>query len=288
MDLGNPPAGLRALGPYITIYKQFLRKNDFVTCYYALQHAVREGIKAKGDRAYLGSLLDTMEAMKKGVMKDKEELNESVGAAHVENVALKIFLYADGEDKNGSYHNHKNMIKAYFTSYHLFSIVAEIDNELSEEIKDKQKFAMWRAVEIDRCIKNGIPPTPPPDQYQPPSPPPPPAVGDDETKPTPKPRSLASQSPAIIPPPHIDVPYPPPQVDVPYPPPQIDATYPPPQIDVTHPPATASADAARPTPAFISEAQKKCRFAISALDYDDIEGALQYLTEARNMLITPK
>lgn len=46
--------------------------------------------------------------MKKGVMKDKEELNESVGAAHVENVALKIFLYADGEDKNGSYHNHKS------------------------------------------------------------------------------------------------------------------------------------------------------------------------------------
>ena len=37
-------------------------------------------------------------------------------------------------------------------------------------------------------------------------------------------------------------------------------------------------------PEVISEAQKKCKFASSALDYDDVAGAVEYLTEALKML----
>ena len=36
--------------------------------------------------------------------------------------------------------------------------------------------------------------------------------------------------------------------------------------------------------AVISEAKKKCKFASSALDYDDVAGAIEFLTEAIELL----
>ena len=38
------------------------------------------------------------------------------------------------------------------------------------------------------------------------------------------------------------------------------------------------------SPEDISEAQRKCKFASSALDYDDVTGAIAYLTEALHLL----
>ena len=73
----------------------------------------------------------------------------------------------------------RNMIKAFFTSSHIFSILTSFgEGELSEEVcevtigrltvslsckvESKQKYAKWKAVEIDRCLKSGISPTPGP------------------------------------------------------------------------------------------------------------------------------
>ncbi|CAI8011392.1 Vacuolar protein sorting-associated protein VTA1 homolog [Geodia barretti] len=195
MDLGKPPGGLRSIQPFLTIYKQFI-KRDPVVSYFALKHAVREGIQginAPGrdaavkaeSKAYLTTLLDVLEEMK-GNLRETDELskelsNELVGATHVEEAGLHLFSYADKEDRSGNYH--KNMVKAYFTSFHMFGIVKGLE-ELNEEIETKQKYAMWRAVEIDRCLKNGIQPTPPPEDTTPD------AGGLSETKPTPKPRSF--------------------------------------------------------------------------------------------------
>jgi vacuolar protein sorting-associated protein VTA1 len=350
MDLGKPPGGLRSIQPFLTIYKQFI-KRDPVVSYFALKHAVREGIQginAPGrdaavkaeSKAYLTTLLDVLEEMK-GNLRETDELskelsNELVGATHVEEAGLHLFSYADKEDRSGNYH--KNMVKAYFTSFHMFGIVKGLE-ELNEEIETKQKYAMWRAVEIDRCLKNGIQPTPPPEDTTPD------AGGLSEIKPTPKPRSfhpevgvppqpagvwVPPQPAGVWVPPQpagVWVPPQPPQpagVGVPpqpagvwvppqpagvwvppqpagvWVPPQPAGVWVPPQpagVGVPPQPAGVPPEGAgvgvppvvgEPlsslSPEVISEAQKKCKFASSALDYDDVVGAIEYLTEALRLL----
>ena len=90
MDLGKPPGGLRSIQPFLTIYKQFIKRDPVVSyfgrsggefewthyakfCFIsALKHAVREGIQginAPGrdaavkaeSKAYLTTLLDVLE-----------------------------------------------------------------------------------------------------------------------------------------------------------------------------------------------------------------------------------
>ena len=133
----------------------------------------------------------------------------------------------------------RNMIKAFFTSFHIFSIAKDL-GDLSEEVghglcsvwysvclfkvEAKQKYAKWKAVEIDRCLKNGIAPTPgPPGQTE---------LTEDGSesdrepspKPTPKPRQNFSQQPVIPGPASDQQPvYPPPDIgppghQMPYPP----------------------------------------------------------------------
>ncbi|CAI8011391.1 Vacuolar protein sorting-associated protein VTA1 homolog [Geodia barretti] len=238
----------------------------------------------------------------KGNLRETDELskelsNELVGATHVEEAGLHLFSYADKEDRSGNYH--KNMVKAYFTSFHMFGIVKGLE-ELNEEIETKQKYAMWRAVEIDRCLKNGIQPTPPPEDTTPD------AGGLSETKPTPKPRSFHPEvgvppQPAgvWVPPQPAGVGVPPQPAGVGVPPQPAGVWVPPQPAGVEYPlsqleyppegagvgvPPVVGEPLSSLSPEVISEAQKKCKFASSALDYDDVVGAIEYLTEALRLL----
>lgn len=175
------------------------------------------------------------------------------------------------------------------------------------------KYAKWKAVEIDKCLKNGITPTPgPPDEsgdqggvgdY--PTPPgpgdasyPPPMAMDD--KPVPKPRQN-------LPPPS----YPPdPQTSnqTSYDPANVGFRYDDPAgipSSATNPPLSVGAvggetsvkivsveigpsKAATIGPEGVAKVQKLCKFASSALDYDDTTGAIEYLEKALHLLKTGK
>lgn len=152
------------------------------------------------------------------------------------------------------------------------------------------KYAKWKAVEIDRCLKNGITPTPGPpgeqlldDEVTPPPPvgfnvQPPPSVDQPspswdstppaESKPIPKPRLMASHNPA----------------------PQKPSSY-----DEYEAGATDSwgdqlkgSSGVQLGPQEINKAQKLCKFASSALEYEDIQGAIEYLGKAMKLLQTGK
>ena len=87
--------------------------------------------------------------MKKSLKGQEEVSNEVVGAARVEAAGMSLFEYADKEDRRGSYHKSvmmliiaeiniiflffRNMVKAYFTSFHMFGIVKGME-ELNEEV----------------------------------------------------------------------------------------------------------------------------------------------------------
>ena len=174
------------------------------------------------------------------------------------------------------------------------------------QIEEKMKYSKWKAVEIDRCLKNGIEPTPGPPGEQ---------AFDVEPGPAP------SVGFNIQPPPS--------DVQVPWP----DST-PPEQKPVPKPRHTASRDdygaggysggagigaggysggagigtgggsaagysggtgggtplatGVQLGPSEIGKAQKLCNYARSALEYDDVPGALEYLSKAMTLLQTGK
>ena len=185
------------------------------------------------------------------------------------------------------------------------------------------KYGKWKAVEIDRCLKNGITPTPGPPggdemggdlQYgfsaaPPPSDSVPSATNfpTEPARPVPHPRhNLPAEQPAYPP-------YTSPAEQPAYPPftsPAQQPTYPPytsspavtPSPVSSYPtPTPAPAPAPQPasaavgqfstvqlSPAQISTAQKYCKYASSSLDYEDSVGAMEFLTKAMRLLTTGK
>ena len=179
------------------------------------------------------------------------------------------------------------------------------------QVEGKMKYAKWKAVEITKCLKNGIPPTPgPPEgmggEVDPgPTPYPPSQPGDASTsyyspgpgdKPVPKPRHNTQ-----YPDPNPN-PYSMPPQDTPSMPPQDPPSYgfhlqpePEPVMGATGGAMAAVggsdvgvAAGASVGPEETAKAQKLCKFASSALDYEDVTGAVQYLQEALAILTTGK
>lgn len=94
----------------------------------------------------------------------------------------------------------------------------------------------------------------------------------------------APQYPSIsVPPPEPDT-----QKPVPKPRHQADSNPAPPKQPTPAPPPQAQAQPRPGSAMDISRAQKLCKFASSALDYQDVVGAVDFLQKAINLLKTGK
>uniref|UniRef100_A0A7S0VF18 Vta1/callose synthase N-terminal domain-containing protein n=1 Tax=Polytomella parva TaxID=51329 RepID=A0A7S0VF18_9CHLO len=134
-----------------------------LVAYYCRLYAVEQGLqipnRASEINSLLGSALSQLETDKK-----KIQLDNSTDKLYCEGFALKIFHNADKIDRAGR--ATENTAKAYYAS----SIFLEILNQfgpLPADIADKQKFAIWRATEIRKAIREGRPPCHP--EVNPPS-----------------------------------------------------------------------------------------------------------------------
>nr|XP_033792678.1 vacuolar protein sorting-associated protein VTA1 homolog isoform X2 [Geotrypetes seraphini] len=131
-------------------------KRDPVVAYYCRLYAMQTGMKIDSKspecRKFLLKLMDQLEAMKKQLGDCESITQEIVGSAHVENYALKMFLYADNEDRAERFH--KNMIKSFYTASLLIDTLS-VFGELSEENVQHRKYARWKATYIHNCLKNG-------------------------------------------------------------------------------------------------------------------------------------
>lgn len=131
-------------------------KRDPVVTYYCRLYAMQTGMKLDSKtpecRKFLVKLMDQLETMKKELSDNESISQEVVGNAHIENYALKLFLYADNEDRAGRFH--KNMIKSFYTSSLLLDVLS-VFGELSEENIQHRKYARWKATYIHNCLKNG-------------------------------------------------------------------------------------------------------------------------------------
>ncbi|KAM6992842.1 vacuolar protein sorting-associated protein VTA1 homolog isoform 1-T1 [Tautogolabrus adspersus] len=131
-------------------------KRDPVVAYYCRLYAMQTGMKLDSKtpecRKFLIKLMDQLETMKKELSDNDSISQEVVGNAHIENYALKMFLYADTEDRSGRFH--KNMIKSFYSASLLLDVLS-VFGELSEENIQHRKYARWKATYIHNCLKNG-------------------------------------------------------------------------------------------------------------------------------------
>lgn len=158
-----------ALPPQLKAIQHYLRtaqeheKRDPVVAYYCRLYAMQTGMKLDSKtpecRKFLIKLMDQLETMKKDLSDNESITQEVVGNAHLENYALKMFLYADNEDRAGQFH--KNMVKSFYTSSLLLDVIS-VFGELSEENIQHRKYARWKATYIHNCLKNGETPQPGP------------------------------------------------------------------------------------------------------------------------------
>uniref|UniRef100_A0A8D0I2N8 Vacuolar protein sorting-associated protein VTA1 homolog n=2 Tax=Sus scrofa TaxID=9823 RepID=A0A8D0I2N8_PIG len=131
-------------------------KRDPVVAYYCRLYAMQTGMKIDSKtpecRKFLSKLMDQLEALKKQLGDNEAVTQEIVGSAHLENYALKMFLYADNEDRAGRFH--KNMIKSFYTASLLIDVIT-VFGELTDENVKHRKYARWKATYIHNCLKNG-------------------------------------------------------------------------------------------------------------------------------------
>ncbi|XP_060096299.1 vacuolar protein sorting-associated protein VTA1 homolog isoform X1 [Heteronotia binoei] len=155
-------SGLPPLPPQFKAVQHVLRtaqeldKREPVVAYYCRLYAMQTGMKIDSKtpecRKFLCKLMDQLEAMKKQLGDNEAITQEIVGCAHVENYALKMFLYADNEDRAGRFH--KNMIKSFYTASLLIDVLT-VFGELTDENVQHRKYARWKATYIHNCLKNG-------------------------------------------------------------------------------------------------------------------------------------
>lgn len=131
-------------------------KRDPVVAYYCRLYSMQTGMKLDSKtpecRKFLVKLMDQLESMKKELSDNDSITQEVVGNAHIENYALKMFMYADNEDRSGRFH--KNMIKSFYTASLLLDVLS-VFGELSEENIQHRKYARWKATYIHNCLKSG-------------------------------------------------------------------------------------------------------------------------------------
>uniref|UniRef100_A0A3B5MPE0 Vesicle (multivesicular body) trafficking 1 n=1 Tax=Xiphophorus couchianus TaxID=32473 RepID=A0A3B5MPE0_9TELE len=133
------PAQLRAIQHHLRTAQEHEKRDPVVTYYcrlYAMQTGMKLDSKTPECRKFLVKLMDQLETMKKELIENDSITQEVVGNAHIENYALKLFLYADNEDRAERFH--KNMIKSFYTSSLLMDVLS-VFGELSDEVGEMRQ-----------------------------------------------------------------------------------------------------------------------------------------------------
>ncbi|OWF45848.1 vacuolar protein sorting-associated protein VTA1 homolog [Mizuhopecten yessoensis] len=311
------PANLKAIQHYLKTATEH-DKRDPVVAYYCRLYAMQKGMEIDRQspdcRSFLVALMEYMETMKTS-MQDEAITNEVVGQAHVEDYALKVFLFADNEDRAGRFN--KNVVKSFYSSGMLFDVLS-VFGEPAEDIEKNKKYAKWKAAYIHRCLKNGETPTPGPMREE----------GDEEEDGAfggaPVTSSTSQPGPSNFPTTQPDPApgYPPPQQpsypQQPGPPPQQPGNYNPSYGNLNLPsPAGSQPPGAHAPPSTPQQPQqpvggtavwtppsntagvqltadqyqkalKFCKYASSAIQYEDSTTAINNLTKALKLLSTGK
>lgn len=318
------PASFKPLHHYIKTAAEHDSREPVVAYYcrlYGLQKGMEIDRKSPDCRNFLAALMNILEETKKQLQDVEAIQNEIVGQAHLENYALKLFLYADNEDRAARFG--KNVIKSFYTAGMLMDVLTTF-GPVSEDIEKNRKYAKWKAAYIHNCLKNGETPIsgPLPDDEEFGEAGAAGSLGDaaeDAEMPGPSDASFPQQPSAAprgpSPAPRGSVPgagfsQPPadqgtmPGFTQPQPwsggpsynsypaaaprsqPPAAAYSQPVPQVSVPQQPTGSHGGAVALKPEDYARAMKLCKFATSALQYEDPKTAVENLSKAISLLTT--
>lgn len=273
LDLPKIPQPLKNIQPYLTVAAKHDQRDSVVSYWcrlYALQTGLKLSTKTAEETSFLLKLMDWLEATKKAQSDDAAITNDVVAQAHLENWALKLFLYADKNDRAANFS--KNVVQSFYTAQVLYDVLT-LFGELSVEASQNRKYAKWKAAYIHNCLANGETPVPGPmkesDEQDDPVEP----LHDDEDAEidanSTKPENTKSNTPPSIPSTPASVPAAGIQSFE-----SEDST-----VYKTEGGASLSIEQ-------VGKAQKLIKWAGSALDYDDIPTSIMNLQKALHLLTT--
>ncbi|KAI9359469.1 Vta1 like-domain-containing protein [Pilaira anomala] len=292
------PADLKYITPYVQRGQELMSRDPVVSYYaqyYAAKLAIAKGPRNKETNEYLTHLLDALENQKKSIGENEAITDDLVGYAHVENFALKVFLNADNEDRSGK--ASKKTAKTFLAAS-IFLELLKTFGELDPEVEAKIKYSKWKAADIMKALREGRTPTPgapgedlnenvpsisefpsPPSNFTAPLPQQPNYTSDVPSSPPQFPVTPQPTTP-VAPPPAPIVHAPPPAAPQQQQQQQQQQPFVTPQVAPIIPQISAPSNAISEEK--IASAQKNSRWAISALDYEDIATARKQLLLALN------
>lgn len=262
------PASLKPIAHSLKTASEHENRDPVVT-YWCRLAALQSGLKldkaSKEAKAVLIPLMDWLEREKKLLAANEAITSEVVANAHIENYAMKLFAWADRQDRDGQFN--KNVVKSFYSAGILFDVLT-VFGELTPENAHARKYAKWKAAYIHNCLKNGERPIPGP-------------MGEEGEGLEPSEDNLTPQiPPASQTTEHLN--------------PGEAESKPPvpsPRLSKVDPVAPNPSEAEIPsacglTPAQILKTQKLCKYASSALDYEDTATAIDNLQKALRLLQT--
>lgn len=160
--LPEPPVQLKNIQSFMKVASD-IERIDPVVSYWVRLFSTETALKTDKDspesKSFLSSLIVYLEKFKQ-THKDNEAVsNETVGQAHMENFVVALFTKADTLDRNGT--ANKNTVRMFYMAAVLFEAMA-VFGQLSEEITKKAKYAKFKAAYIQKCLKLGQTPKPGP------------------------------------------------------------------------------------------------------------------------------
>ncbi|VDM95435.1 unnamed protein product [Thelazia callipaeda] len=154
------PQSLRPIAHYVKIGAENASYDPIVhywCFYYAVQTGMNMDKESPEALKYLTSLLTVLEDMKKKLKGQDALTQDMVAQAHVENFALKLFEYADKNDRQSNFT--KGVIKAFYMAGHLIDVLT-LFGQLDDNLVATRKYAKWKAAYLHNCLKNGETPKP--------------------------------------------------------------------------------------------------------------------------------
>ncbi|XP_031844117.1 vesicle trafficking 1 [Nomia melanderi] len=162
LDLPEIPPSLKSIQQYLKIAATHDQR-DLVVSYwcrlYALQTGLKLSTKTVKETNFLLKLMHWLETTKQESRENEAITNDVAAQAHLENWALKLFLYADKNDRAGNFN--KSIVQSFYIVGLLYDVLT-VFGELSEEATQNRKYARWKATYIHNCLKNGEIPIPGP------------------------------------------------------------------------------------------------------------------------------
>ncbi|OAY85199.1 Protein MAMMALIAN LYST-INTERACTING PROTEIN 5 [Ananas comosus] len=156
--MGSDGEPAKLLLPYLQRADE-LQKHEPLVAYYCRLYAMERGLKipqkerTKTTNALLISLMNQLEKDKKSLKLGPED------NLYIEGFASNVFAKADKQDRAGR--ADLNTAKTFYAASIFFEILNQF-GELQPDLEQKQKYAVWKAADIRKALKEGRRPEPGP------------------------------------------------------------------------------------------------------------------------------